>query len=291
VVGAGRRPLAPPNTSDILPPLMFHIVTVHWRTPDWIEPQLRFVRRHFPDGTRVYASLNGIDAEYRSSFAYAEDLPGTHPEKLNALAAIVSEQAAADDHLVFIDGDAFPIAPITPEILQGTPLTAVRRDENLGDPQPHPCFAVTTVGFWNSIAGDWRPGYTWVNALGYRTTDVGANLLHILRDRNIQWRPLLRSNRVNLHPLWFGIYGDVVYHHGAGFRGRVARSTLDLRRARVPAWIPVLRRYDKQLALRAAMRRRHDARAEALAESARAREILDAIRADHDFPRALFGMP
>jgi len=270
---------------------MFHIVTVHWRTADWIEPQLRFIRRYFPDDTRVYASLNGIDDAYRAQFAFADDLPGTHPEKLNALAAIVSAQARPEDHLVFIDGDAFPIAPITPAILGDTPLAAVRRDENLGDPQPHPCFAVTTVGFWNEIAGDWRPGYTWVNALGYRTTDVGANLQQILRRRKIEWRPLLRTNRVDLHPLWFGIYGDVVYHHGAGFRGRVARSTLDLRHARVPSWMPVLRRYDKNLALRAAMRRRRAAPAETADEYARGREIIDAIRADHDFPGELLGLP
>jgi hypothetical protein len=268
---------------------MFHIVTVHWRTADWIEPQLRFIRRNFPGDTRVYASLNGIDDEHRAHFAYAADLPGTHPEKLNALAEVVSDQARPDDHLVFLDGDAFPIAPITPAILQGRPLAAVRRDENLGDPQPHPCFAVTTVAFWNSIAGDWRPGYPWTNKLGYKTTDVGANLLRILRDRNTEWRPLLRTNQVDLHPLWFAIYGDVVYHHGAGFRGRVGRSTLGLRHALVPAWMPVLRRIDKQLALRAAMRRRDAAPDETAEEYARAREIVRAIREDGDIFDVLRG--
>jgi hypothetical protein len=29
---------------------------------------------------------------------------------------------------------------------------------------------------------------------------------------------VLRSNRRNIDPLYFAIYGDVVYHHGAGFR-------------------------------------------------------------------------
>jgi hypothetical protein len=29
---------------------------------------------------------------------------------------------------------------------------------------------------------------------------------------------LTRTNTVDLHPVWFAIYGDVVYHHGAGFR-------------------------------------------------------------------------
>ena len=30
--------------------------------------------------------------------------------------------------------------------------------------------------------------------------------------------PLLRSNRRDLDPVYFALYGDIVYHHGAGFR-------------------------------------------------------------------------
>jgi hypothetical protein len=261
---------------------MFHVVTVHWRNPEWIEPQLRNVHRFLPADTRVYASLNGIDASWNSRFAFAADLPGTHPEKLNALADVVSAQAAGDDILVFIDGDAFPIAPVTEAVLGGMPLAAVRRDENLGDPQPHPCFAMTTVRFWNEIGGDWRAGYTWTNELGYRTSDTGGNLLGILRERGISWRPLLRSNPVEIHPIWFGIYGDVVYHHGAGFRGRVARSTLDLRPARVPASIPGFRRLDKRMAMRSAMKRRGDALDDVAALNATARAIFEGIQADRE---------
>lgn len=266
---------------------MFHVVTVHWRNTDWINPQLVNIRRHLPADTRVYAALNGIDEEYWSEFAYAADMPGTHPEKLNALAQIVSRDADPDDFIVFIDGDAFPIAPVTPELLGGTPLVAVRRDENLGDPQPHPCFSVTRVGFWNDIGGDWCAGYTWTNALGYRTSDTGGNLLGIVREKNIPWRPLLRSNTDSVHPIWFGIYGDVVYHHGAGYRGRVARSTLPLRHARVPSWIPVLRRIDKQMATKAAMKRRGSQPDDTAALNAISKEVLTAIQADRDVREVL----
>ena len=263
---------------------MFHVVTVHWKLDTWIEPQLRYFRRFLPADTRVYASLNGIDGHYGDAFAFVDDLPGTHPEKLNALAEIASERAAPEDFIVFIDGDAFPIASLTPEVLGGTPLAAVRRDENLHDPQPHPCFCITTVGFWKEIQGDWRPGYTWTNALGYRTSDVGGNLLGILRERNVEWRPLLRTNEVDLHHLWFAIYGDVVYHHGAGFRGRRARATLDLRRALTPSWLPVLRRVDRNLALKAAVKRRRAGGQELLArEQAISDALVAAIKADEPF--------
>jgi hypothetical protein len=262
----------------------FHVITVHWLSDQWLAPQLRQIQAFMPADTRVYASLNGIDRSLWDPFAFADELPGNHAQKLNALAAIASEGAAADDFLVFMDGDAFPIAPLGPEILTDVPLAAVRRDENLGDPQPHPCFCVTTVDFWNRIGGDWRQGYTWVNTLGYRTSDVGGNLLGQLREHNVAWRPLLRSNRVNEHPIWFGIYADLVYHHGAGFRERLARATLDLRRARVPQWLPLLRRMDKQLAIQGATRRRREHPPETLAhELALSDEILTDIRANPTF--------
>lgn len=268
---------------------MFHVVTVHWKVDIWIEPQLRFFRRHLPPDTQIYACLNGIETPHAGAYAYVGDLPGRHPAKLNALAEIVRERASADDYLIFIDGDAFPIAPIEPGLLAGTPLAAVRRDENLGDPQPHPCFCMTTVGFWNEIGGDWRPGYTWKNALGYHTSDVGGNLLGILREKKIAWQPLLRTNEVNLHPLWFAIYGDAVYHHGAGFRGRRSRASLELRRARVPAWVPVLRRLDKRLALRSAIRRRIEHGKDVVAhEDALSEAITAAIRADEPFVERFF---
>jgi hypothetical protein len=48
---------------------------------------------------------------------------------------------------------------------------------------------------------------------------VGGNLLRRLELTKTPWVEVLRSNRRNIDPLYFAIYGDVVYHHGAGFRG------------------------------------------------------------------------
>jgi hypothetical protein len=67
-----------------------------------------------------------------------------------------------------------------------------------------------------------------MNSAGERFTDTGTRLYRLLEDAGVEWRPLTRLNRRDLHPLWFGVYGDaaigpVVYHHGAGFRERRAR--------------------------------------------------------------------
>jgi hypothetical protein len=215
---------------------VIRVATVHWRDPRWIDVQLGYLERHLPRPYHVYADLEGIDhSEHDPKFHHAADLAATksfengifsHTEKLNALAQTIVAEADPGDLLVFLDGDAFPIAPVTPFLedkLARYPLAAVRRDENLDDVQPHPAFAATTVGFWQEIGGDWNPGYTWRNAAGKDVTDAGGNLLGILRERGADWYPLLRTNRRNLRPLWFAVYDDLVYHHGAGFRGGLCR--------------------------------------------------------------------
>lgn len=36
--------------------------------------------------------------------------------------------------------------------------------------------------------------------------------------------PLLRSNKVNVHPVWSGVYYDMFYHHGGGSRAAKGRA-------------------------------------------------------------------
>lgn len=209
---------------------MIHIATVHWRDDRWIDIQLSALDRHIHEPFRVYAFLNGIDEAHDSKFFYASHEPITdHAIKLNLLGDIIKPNASPDDLVIFIDGDAWPIVDFLPLVrakLAEFPLVAVCRKENLGDIQPHPCFTITTVGYWHAIKGDWKQGYTWevvTNGRTVKVTDVGGNLLGLLRQQNAHWYPLLRSNTVDLHPLWFGVYGDILYHHGAGFRPHISR--------------------------------------------------------------------
>lgn len=209
-----------------------HVLTVHWQSPRWLVPQVRNLRRHLP-GVRIWASLDGIAPSWDGHVDHTFRLSGNHAEKLNHLAARAVRLAEPDDRLLFIDGDAFPIAPVdADELLDGVVLAAVRRDENLGDRQPHPCFCLTTVQDWVDIGGDWREGYLWVNDTGELVTDVGGELLGILESRSLPWRQLLRSNRWNPDALLFGVYDDLVYHHGAGFREDFTRLHDARRRSR-----------------------------------------------------------
>jgi hypothetical protein len=200
---------------------MLHVATVHYASPRWIEIQTRYLREQISVPYQTWTSLERIDPAYSVHFDHVFEQRGLHAAKLNHLATEICHEGADDDLLMFLDGDAFPIADpmaLIDDGLARAPLIAVRRAENVEEPQPHPCFCVTTVGEWRALPGDWSAGPTWPGARGRPTSDVGGNLLRRLELSNTPWVQLLRSNRRDLDPLYFAIYGDVVYHHGAGFR-------------------------------------------------------------------------
>lgn len=171
---------------------------------------------------KTFAFLNGIDRSLATYFDYSsfEDITD-HATKLNLLAEMILLFARNEDYLIFLDGDAFPINPLDHQFfvkVNQHKLAAVQRVENNGDIQPHPSFCATTVGFWKQIEGSWHKGYCWKNNQGDRITDVGGNLLKVLEDNHIDWYQMRRSNKTNPHPLAFGIYGNLIYHHTIGFR-------------------------------------------------------------------------
>ena len=207
---------------------MLHVATVHYRSARWIEIQTRQLREHLSVDYMTWTSLEGIDPSYGSRFDRVLRQHGRHAGKLNHLALEISHEADEDDLIMFLDGDAFPIADPMPVVAQGlerAPLVAIRRLENLREPQPHPSFCVTSVRTWRSLPGDWSLGCTWRTPTGRTITDVGGNLRRALELSETPWVPLLRSNGQAVHPVFFGIYADVIYHHGAGFRDSYVTRT------------------------------------------------------------------
>lgn len=197
---------------------VIRIATAHHHSADWIDLQLAYLRRFMQEPYIVYASLENIDPPHHAKFDVVVPSLGSHAGKLNRLGQAMLGDAAPDDVLVFLDGDAFPIGDVASRIRGGlgrAPLVAVQRLENHGDCQPHPCFCAVSAATWAELPGDWSPGHPFREG----RTDVGGNLLWLLEDRGMAWDPLRRTNRENPHPLLFGVYDDVVYHHGAGFRG------------------------------------------------------------------------
>jgi hypothetical protein len=235
---------------------LLHVATVHYRSPRWIEIQTRYLREHISVPYKTWSSLELIDPSYGVHFDRVVEQLGRHPGKLNHLAIEILSEAQDDDLLMFLDGDAFPIAdpmPLIGESLERAPLLAVRRAENINQPQPHPCFCVTTVRTWRTLPGDWSGGPTWPGAQGKLVTDVGGMLLRKLELAGLDWVQVLRSNRHNIDPLYFAVYGDVVYHHGAGFRTGELSGT---HRAMAPAPLQLARSSPLRPARRLISRRR-----------------------------------
>jgi hypothetical protein len=235
---------------------LLYVATVHFKSPRWIEIQKRHLQKHLSVPYQTWSSLEQIDPSYSAHFDRVLEQRGPHDGKLNHLALEISHEASDDDLIMFLDGDAFPIAdpmPVITDALKKAPLVAVRRPENANDPQPHPCFCVTTVGTWRSLPGDWSLGASWTGPQGTPVSDVGANLLRALELTDTSWIELLRTNgKENLHPVFFAIYADMVYHHGAGFRPPISRHDVGAATRHVPEpRNPVLR-----LAMRRLTRKR-----------------------------------
>lgn len=217
---------------------MIHILTIHWQSENWIDIQLKYLEENIDEPYRVYAFLNEVPNvdQHRKKFYYVstEDIK-SHPIKLNLLADIASYAADSEnDYLMFLDGDAFPIKSISSfksDILSSYKFAAVQRLENNGDTQPHPCFCMTKIKYWKKIKGDWNVGgVRWKDRFGNEVWDVGGKMLKIMDELEIVWYKLNRSNEHEMHPLLFGIYGDLIYHHGAAFRSpgtRVDRNKIE----------------------------------------------------------------
>jgi hypothetical protein len=255
---------------------VLHIATVHYESPRWIEIQTSHLRRHISVPYQTWTSLQYIDPSYSTYFDRVIQQRGSHGEKLNHLALEISHEAADSDLLMFLDGDAFPIADLTPLLTDGltdVPLVAVRRAENANEPQPHPCFCLTTVGAWRELHGDWTRGYTWAEVGTNRASDVGANLLRALELSGTPWGELLRSNVRNPHPLFFAVYGDLIYHHGAGFRTKAIITRHDREGAHVKTLpltpVPGLRSVMRRINQRRVRSWRQDTQRHNLGESDR----------------------
>ncbi len=256
---------------------MIHIATLHYRDESWIDLQLRYLERHTAEDYRVYACLDGVHRRHFGRFHLAVERWDRIQHEFDYLAEVISERADPDDLLVFMHGDTIPIAEWTGPVrkmLAERPLAGIRRDENLGEPHPHACFTVTTPRFWNEIGADWSSGPRWTGTNGAPTTDLGATLWRILEDRGIEWAPILRTNQVDLHPLWFGVYGNIVYHHGAAFRKPMSRVDAAAAPSKRPLTLPA-----RFVQLERVARR-----------SARiSREMYEKVSRDEDFWRDLAG--
>ena len=222
---------------------MLYILSAHFKNRGWIDIQLEYLSKYIKVPSKIWIATWGIErVEDERIDRVFKDVSEYHWEQLNKLASAVLDVADPEDYILFIDSDAFPIREINAleKILNGNNLAAIQRTENNGDPQPHPCFCLTRVDFWKNIEGDWGKGTKrWVGTDGIKRTDIGGLLYEKLNSLGIEWTKIHRSNNHSFHPLWFGIYGDLIYHHGSGSRPFFCASDFK----NLPRWKFLLLKY------------------------------------------------
>lgn len=216
---------------------MIHIIVIHFKTSKWIDIQLKQIEKHFTN-YKIWTYCDEFDiSQHQHKFYFCQNSKIEknkhgyidHMLKLNSLTDIVlnHDTTQADDLLVWLDSDSFPVNNFdsyAPKKLAKYPLIAINRRENKGDIIPHPSFACTTVSFWKKFKLNWSgvPGKTSrINKHGLH--DPGGKLYQDLLKNDIDWYRLRRTKSLTKHEVFFTIYDNFIYHHGAGSRPKGSR--------------------------------------------------------------------
>ena len=188
-----------------------------------------------------------------------------HGVQLHHLASRACDADAPDeDYLIFLDSDAWPLASLKRRVLplldaeKGIELVAVRRSIEGMALWPHPSFAVTTCGAWTKNKHSFsqppdsevpeveneRLTYAIFNASrgllchDHFMLDTGAPLWRHFNETSKNWVALDRMNKLDIDPLFYGVYGPqpgkpLVFHQGAGSRvaatSKVTTAALQVR--------------------------------------------------------------
>lgn len=200
---------------------MIRFITIHHETDKFLYLQKTYIEKNTNDDYIVYCGYSNISPANLDEKYKLIDLTNQshhHADRLNILYNFAKTDANEDDIIIFIDSDCYPISQNwiseLKKYLNENPIAAIQRKENFSAPlgcvpelHPHPCFFATTVKFWSS------------NNLKFDTQETAGYQIGLwLLKNNLDFYKLLRSNTVNIHPLMFGVYNDIIYHHGAGNR-------------------------------------------------------------------------
>ncbi len=198
--------------------LMEKFEHVHVWPPGWVAPVGRLAHRlSGPYGARL--------------------LERRHP---NALDYLTKKVPTDFDYVITLDNDSFPVREDWLEVLvcaceRGAAVSGVYRDEMA--PELHPFVHVSGLCVRRdellALGASFKdvqktPGENYTQIVDY-TQDVGQKITYELINAGREIAPLRRSNQVNFHFLMGGIYGDVIYHHGAGGRRAWFRTESDQR--------------------------------------------------------------
>lgn len=202
--------------------LVGSIFSHHERSSDWYNLQINFLKKTTNFVHVVHSNNCNIDFHSSTVVSKGEnkDTWGSvnHVYGLNKLLDYFKTQDY--EYYLILDCDCFPIVSWVDKLLEkmnGFEIASIVRTENLD------LFAHPSMTFFKKSALDYLKFDIFKNAnlLGNVTADTSINA---------KFFPLLRTNKVNLHPILCGIYFNLFYHHGgsvaaitAAYHGQASR--------------------------------------------------------------------
>lgn len=230
---------------------MLHILTLHLGDK-WIDIQKKQIERFISEPYKVYARLG--DQPGLDGWKYEKDVPSgkyidttvvydKHKDKFDGAISgaqhwtysmgklidyvLQNFEVKLTDKILLLDSDAFPIAPLSDfldEKLKQYPFVSAQEPMHEWDRDPlylipHPMFMAFEA---KHILEDNLTDYL-REIIQDKNNNWWGGTIEWLIERKYKYYALTRSNTVNLHPLYYAIYDDVIYHHWAGSRNMVTR--------------------------------------------------------------------
>jgi hypothetical protein len=193
----------------------------------WIRLCLEQLKRHTPeadydvlvwDNSFLPEHLEILEASPRVSvFSEAEKRKDVRHGR--ALDRLLREVPEGTEYVITLDTDSFPIRDGWLENLKGRLdrgawLAGVWRDE-MAPRIPAYVHPSCLAGRRETLL---ELGIEFARKPGVHRVDVGQNITNAVVAAGGKISRLRRSNARNMHFLMAGIYGDLIYHHGAGNR-------------------------------------------------------------------------
>lgn len=219
------------------------IVAVYMVKPenDWLlDLHLTQIARCTETPYTIYGAPNGLSAELHARLAARPeikllDIPpiegsGTAQHSFFLDRLVAAAVADGAEHVAVFHVDSFPIQPgwdrrLMVELSDDRPLAAVQQAETK-DFKPNASGMIFRGDFYRRHTPSFlldpvlrtEPTYAAYQEQEPHFPDTGTGYGYTLFCRGLSWRPLLRSNRVNVHYVFGGIYGDLIFHLGAAAR-------------------------------------------------------------------------
>ena len=204
---------------------MLHILTIHFKDR-WVDIQRKNLKKYINEPYKIYTRLGENFEQHKGKFDGAIEGQGHWTASMKLLLNFIKENAQPEDKVLLLDSDAFPIAPITDFLdtkLKTYPFIACQEPQHEWDTTykiPHPMFMLFKAK--HILQEDL--GYYLSNIIQDKNNNWWGGVIKWMEKNNYDYYPITRSNKINLHPLYFGVYENLIYHHWAGSRTMITRQ-------------------------------------------------------------------